>query len=353
MKKQECQYKNETILTDKSRRKERPWREMKNQNQKLADIMENIDERKALRLRDCATRLVFTQDEKEQKRLKSANFCRIRLCPMCQWRRSLKTFVHMKKIIQAIENDRKRAYVMVTFTVKNCTDEDLSITIDKMMKAYNLMMKRDRVKKSIKGWYRGLEITHDMELVITREMWRGDRERHIRSKKVYYEKLGLHIGDQNPNFNYYHPHFHCVFVVNRKYFHSSQYITKDEFTQIWKECLSVEYTPQVDVRRITSNALSGVAEVAKYTVKADDYINTNKWELSQQTVRTLMGSLSHRRLVAYGGICKYWHHKLNLDDDVEGDLTHIEGEMSEESKAALEMVYIWHTGYNQYILDRG
>ena len=65
------------------------------QNEYLATAYDEIDQRVAERLRTCATRLIYGIGEDGKRRLRAANFCRVRLCPICQWRRSLKLYSQM------------------------------------------------------------------------------------------------------------------------------------------------------------------------------------------------------------------------------------------------------------------
>ena len=95
-------------------------------NEMLALAYDQVDINKAERLRQCATELVYSYDPTTGlKRLKSANFCSVRLCPMCQWRRALKTYLHMTKIYNAVEADRPRAYIYLTLTMRNMPLDEL------------------------------------------------------------------------------------------------------------------------------------------------------------------------------------------------------------------------------------
>ena len=66
----------------------------------------------------CATVLQFKKDTEQKRKLHQAYFCQLRLCPVCNWRRSLKIFSQVSKIIQAIEQDREHAYIFLTLTQK-------------------------------------------------------------------------------------------------------------------------------------------------------------------------------------------------------------------------------------------
>lgn len=100
---------------------------------------------------------------------------------------------------------------------------------------------------------------------------------------------------------------------------------------------------QVDVRKVKAKAEKGkdsndiigaVCETTKYTVKNEDYILPNNWQLTLESVATLDKALANRRLVAFGGVMKEWHKKLNLDDEIDGKLIEegedINGELIKE-----------------------
>lgn len=286
-------------------------------NELLSKAYLEVDPLKAQRLKECATELSFIPQDNGRMKLETANFCRVRLCPMCGWRRGLKVFAHTKSIMDGINSERQLSYILVTLTCKNVPGEELGATIDSFMIAWDRMIKCKRVKQAIKGFYRGMEITHNIDF-------------------------------KSKDYDTFHPHFHCVFAVNPSYFTSRDYITQHEWTSLWKRSMRLDYTPIVDVRRIKGSTAEAVSEVAKYAVKSADYIIPEDWDLTIDTVRLLDKVLNKRRFVAYGGIFKEWHKKLNLDDEQDGDLVCFDS--AHETKATVSKVwYSWSTGYNQYI----
>lgn len=298
------------VLSDKSGTgRERPWRVKKMANELLAIAYEEVDARKAERLRECADLLIFNVGDNETKKLKQMNSCRVRLCPMCAWRRSLKVYAHTTQILDAMAGEY--AYIFLTLTIKNCAADELSETIDLLMAAWDKMARRSAFRKAVKGWYRGLEVTHNIDC------------------------------------DTYHPHFHTLLAVNKSYFVSRDYLNQADWADLWRQSLGVDYEPVVDVRRVKGSSSRAVAEAAKYAVKDADYIIPDDWDLTVETVRTLDAALDKRRLVAYGGDMKAWHKKLNLDDEVDGDLVNV-GE-AEPVGTLREEVYFWHTGYSQYV----
>lgn len=272
--------------------------------------------KKSVRLRECASWLVFRKLSDKMK-LQSMNCCRVRLCPICAWRRSLKVYAHTNSIMAAMAKEKNYAYIFVTLTVRNCTGDQLSDTLDAMMKAWERFLKYPAIKKASKGWYRGMEVTHTLK--------QGD-----------------------PSYDTYHPHFHCVFAVNPSYFTHS-YIKQETWTELWQKAMRVDYKPIVDVRRVKGSTAKAVAEAAKYAVKESDYLIPDDWDMTTKTVELLDGILSNRRFVAFGGVMKEWHKKLNLDDTEGGDLVHIDGKLSESGKDDPTVTFVWYTGYKQYI----
>jgi plasmid rolling circle replication initiator protein Rep len=310
------------VLRDVSRTgREFPWREKKLANEQLALLYDEFDSEKAYRLRECASILVFNELEDGTLKLKNMNSCRLRLCFPCVARRSKKIFCHTEKIIASMSSERKYAYIFLTLTLKNCKGEELGKTLDEMFSAWHRFMGYNSVKTAIKGWYRGLEITHNVDAT-------------------------------SESYNTYHPHFHCLLAVNKRYFVTEEYINHAEWTSLWQRAMKLDYCPQVNIKKVRGNDARAdaraIAETAKYAVKSEDYIIPNNWELSAETVELLDEVLHKRRLVAYGGVMKEWHKKLNLDDEVDGDLIHISDEISARETGE-EVSFFWDTGYKQYI----
>lgn len=315
-------------LTDKDKKgKERPWRENQLKKIPLEESYTRIGfDNKAFRVRNCSRQLVFkVNPDSGEKKLHSMISCQVRLCPMCNWRRSLKIYGQLSKIMDKALEDREYRFIFLTLTCENIKGEKLSETIDKLFHAFNLLTKRKAFKQAAKGWFRALEITHNL---------------NAKSK----------------SYDTYHPHFHIVLMVNKSYFTDPKiYITQEKWTSLWKSCLKVDYSPIVHVTAFKTETrkktTKSVAEAAKYTVKDTDYLIPGDEELTDKTVMVLDGALSNRRLVAFGGELRKIHKELNLDDAIDGDLRNTDNEdddMRKDLEYILE-VYDWHVGYKQYI----
>lgn len=303
-------FENQEILIDKSfTGHNRPWRDKAVSRENLADLYESFEPKKAKRLRDCAQWLRFNVGSDGCKRLVSTFFCRLRLCPMCIWRRSLKVFNQAFRIMKTLENDY--SFIFLTFTTKNCFPDELKKTIDDFMYGWRLFSKQKIFKTVIKGYYRAFELTHNIEN------------------------------------NTYHPHFHCVFAVNKSYFTDKNYISSKQWRELWQNCMDLDYEPWVYVKKCYGDLSNSVAEVAKYSVSEDDYLIPQNKELSLETVRLLDKVLNKRRFVSMGGVFKSVHKKLNFDDAESGDFADI-GSLKLDLPDSSCEDYFWHVGYRQY-----
>lgn len=304
-------------------------------NELLSKAYESINKSKAERLTSCGKVLTFAVDRQTgQKVLTNAESCRVRLCPLCSWRRSLKNFWNTIKIVRWLKANESRqevgkhSYIFITLTVKNCRGDALSATIDDLFAAVKRLYERKEIKKAFRGMVRNLEITHNVNPV-------------------------------SKDYDTFHPHFHMIAAVRPSYFASKDYLSKKRIAEIWKESLRVDYDPVVDVRRVKARSDTGsdpddcgaaqaVAECSKYAAKAADYIIPDDWDLTVETVRVLDAALDRRRLINYSGIFREVKQLLSLEDAEDGDLVKVGDEMPKLSEDTYTETYWWYSGYRQY-----
>jgi len=350
------------ILSDKSSiGKERPWREHKIENMTVEQAYRGLAEcsseadywtKKAERLQNCGVHLWFNIFSDgtggEKMKIKHAESCRVRLCPLCTWRRSIKIHTHMRKILEHMQEENKYQYILVTLTVPNVPGDKLNDKLDELMKAWNRLQTYKRYKMAVKGWYRGLEISHNVQ------KWQGKWVKTKNGKQrfvMFFDENGNKVS--NPFYDTYHPHFHCIMAVNKSYFDDKQYIPQAEWLEMWRKATRDNSITQVDVRKVKpkkgadpTDIIGAVCEVTKYTVKNGDYILPKDWNMTLSSVEVLDKALANRRLVAFGGVMKDWHKKLNLDDEVDGDL--IEDGEDVNGELIGEKCAVWYVGYQQY-----
>ena len=307
------------ILTDKSGSgRERPWRKYKMASEYLSTAYLEVDEKKAERLKACGKALVFDVDSQGQKKLVHMDSCRVRLCPLCSWRRSLKAYHNAMSIIQKISVEHpEMQYIFVTLTIRNCEADSLSETLDLMFESLKRLVKRKEIQGVWQGMIRNMEVTHNIDC-------------------------------ESDSFDTYHPHFHCLVAVKPSYFKGGKYISRQKLAQLWQECLKEDYLPQVDMRACYDATPHTVAEASKYAAKTSDYLIMDDWDLTVDTVAVLDKALHKRRLIAYSGIMKQIKAQLQLEDVEDGSLVNVGENNPLMDKQTHKEIYWWYSGFMQY-----
>ena len=306
------------ILVDKnSRGKERDWRGRKILSLKLADIFKELQYKKTFveRVISCGDTLQFIQNQDGNLKLYQAYFCKNKLCPMCNWRRSMKYSYQTSRIVdEAIKQEPKGRFLFLTLTVKNVEGQALNSTISQLTKSFDRLFKRAKVQRNLLGYLRSVEVTH------------------------------------NENDKTYHPHIHVLMMVRPSYFQSKKdYITQKEWSDMWSQSLKVDYVPMIDIRTVkeTGKGLRGaVLETAKYPTKPIKLDVENK-----QVVDDLYNGLYRKRQLGYGGLFKTIKKQLALDDAENGDLVHTSDDKENISKGT-EIIAIWNATKQNYYLKK-
>ena len=319
------------ILKDySSTGKERPWKLHKQENLQLVKIYKTAREKninlitdsRLFDLEHCADTLLFAENAEGKKKLKSANFCRLRLCPMCQWRRSLKMFGQVQTITDKIlERDKSTRFLFATFTVKNVDAENLETCINILNNKFLYLVSKNKtfapakkLKQNLLGYLKAVEVTY------------------------------------NTKDKTYHPHLHVIFAVRNTFFSSSKYyMSKKEWISLWQQALGVDYKPQTDIRAIKSGTAKAVAEVAKYPVKTAPILKLDDDE-AIQVLKTLTLSLHKKRFVSYGGIFKTIKQELKLADvETDKDLVNVDIEQQERFNAVTAVLFRYNFKFGCYI----
>lgn len=300
----------------------------KKQSKKLAKVYKRIGfYKKSERINDCGKYMEFGAYSDGSVKLHTSNFCKDMLCPMCAWRKELKMFHQVSKIVDVLQSQHYN-FLFVTLTMRNCeaTAEALKKVIDEYNAAYTRLVRLHRIKRILKGAYRAIEVTYNAEA------------------------------------DTFHPHIHLIWVVPEGYFQSSDYLKQEELCNLWKSALNIDYTPICDIRAVTGKKLkkngkiisydlkSAVAEACKYAIKSSDYLK-NSDEVNDKVVNALVKALSRRRLVTFYGVFAEIRRQLNLDDDIDnGDMIHVSDDYTDSSAELLyTMIFKWDNRSNSYI----
>lgn len=209
----------------------------------------------------------------------NAEFCGLRMCPGCEWRRSLRNAACIGAIADRLQAD-KRVMLMVTLTVRNVGADELRSAILRLNRAYNTLMRRKRYS-----------------------VW-GD---NIRKLEVTY----------NYGRDDYHPHLHALAFVRPGYFKGQSYISHDALLQDWRDVYGDQRITQVDIRRCrdSKTGSNAILEVSKYAAKTGDYLGNG-----EDVYNTYAAALRGIRLAGYSGECKRlrkaWEDgELSVDDE--------------------------------------
>ena len=267
------------------------------------------------RVSDCGSFLSFRHEVfadgcvSDRGQLYQANFCRDRLCPMCSWRRSLKLFGQVSKVIDRIKDDYR--FLFLTLTIPNCEPDELASCLDSLFVSWRRFSRMKSFKTVVKGYFRVLEVT------------------------------------RNNSANTYHPHFHVILAVSRSYNRRfNYYIPHASWLEMWQNACRDPSISQVNIKfcKVGSDGsiASSVAEVAKYSVKSSDFLSDDIC-LTDQIVSDLQ-ALSGHRLAQFGGIFKSVHHDLNFDDFENGDLVHVSDDDINPLVSYLILRYGWSAG---------
>ena len=250
----------------------------KRNNKKVISWLDEIGEdEKAEKIRQCGQHIGITDIDGIAKIIK-ADFCRERLCAVCAWRRQAKFVSQMNPVIDVMAN-RGYQFLFATLTVKNTRYEDLKKTVDIMMKGYDRLCKRRKIKRAWLGITRSLELTYN------------EKERT------------------------FHPHIHLLIAVDSSYFDDeNKYITSKELSVMWAESVDVDYLPIVDIRKV-DNTDRATVETLKYALKPTD---------ATLAYKAFFYVLKGRRLISFCGVfqkirneLKYSDFENILTDDVE------------------------------------
>lgn len=271
-------------LSDLSQR-DKPWDKHRANCDATASYYKDTEfDKYAERMNDCSglldLRLVpEAKDGAYRLKLAAARFCRVRHCPVCQWRKSLmwkaKAYKILPSVVLAYSTYR---WLFITLTVRNCEMTELRDTVTWMNKGFKRMSELKVFPAE--GYIKTVEVTR---------------------------------GKTPPGSG--HPHFHVLMMVRPSYF-GVNYLSQAKWVEMWQKSLRIDYKPMLDIQALKSdNSLVGIlAEVIKYSVKESDLISNKEWllELTRQMHRI--------KAIAVGGILRKYLHNLEQEPtDLVGD----------------------------------
>lgn len=320
----------EEILQDKRF----SWRERKEKTMKLFELYEKAGYPEyAARTKDCATFLQFGEYANGERRLQAANFCKLRLCPMCISRRAKRSAWLLSRILDRVEQEHRAKFLFLTLTMRSVDGHELGAAISDLTRAWERFQGQRQVERSFPGWFRAIEIT---------SKW-------TRNGAVY------------------HPHIHAICAVDADYFSresrkNGKYLHQADLIGRWQKALRVDYRPSVRIQTTRAQAGDGqalasgggkaAAEAGKYAVKDDEYIDPRIPERrAVEILRDYTEALHKRRLAGFGGWMREAARALDAENLEDGDLVRVDDESIRTDVAELAVAFHWRFGAGDYILS--
>jgi len=270
--------------------------------------------KRASKIRDCGKNLVFALNIQHERKLKSAMFCKDVMCPVCNWRRSIKRKMELEKHINVLQYkgfththaDKTHTHIVkdfshVTFTLKSTFD--IEGTVNRLWQSWRKLQRRAWYKKMFLGAYCSIEYTYN-------------------------------------DSNGYHPHLHCLLAWNDEWVSKfkcggkfpvklkcwqdlTNFLIKDEWEKITGD------SRVVNVKNKTKKSLH---EVTKYITNFKNLFNGAD---GGERVIEMAKELKGRRKYQVSGCFR----NMDINED---DLIHID-----EEKFAYEDI----VGYEEWIWD--
>jgi len=269
--------------------KDQPWEKHRNSASRVRHLyLGSAYDCYAERIAGCSGLLEFAfiadgEDGNLRLKLTGSHFCRVRHCPVCAWRKSLRWRARFFEALPKIKEVYPKArFIFLTLTAKNCPVNELRATISHMNKSWKRLIER-KCFPAI-GFLKSIEITRSLS---------GEA----------------------------HPHFHCVLMVNPGYF-SNNYLSKDKWIDLWAQSLRVDYSPSIDIQSIKSqnevDLMKSLCEVLKYSLKPEDLTENREWLLG------ITEQLHGLKTVGVGGVFRDFIRQeepedlIGESDDAEG-----------------------------------
>ena len=285
---------------------DKPWDKHRNFADRVQSHYNNSEfQTYSNRVHECSQLIGFgltmQENDSAKLKLKTAKFCRVRHCPVCQWRRSLmwkaKAYKILPRIVEAYPSHR---FLFLTLTVKNTDITTLKQTLKQMNSGFQRLSQLNLFPAI--GWLRSTEVT------------RGR--------------------DGNA-----HPHFHCLLLVPSSYF-GNKYLKQSDWVSMWRKSMRLDYNPVLDIQAVKngSTPMELIPELLKYCTKESDMVADRLWflELTRQMYRI--------RSIATGGVLKQYLKELEEDpEDLIG-----EGDLDPDIEKSPELFFGWRRKEKKY-----
>lgn len=229
----------------------------------------------------------------------------------------------MREIISTINGSNKDIsdWSLITLTCKNCEGNQISDTLTRMAKAWNLTKQQRNIKPHIVGWARSVEITYNEDLKT------------------------------------FHPHYHCLIawrngnsgnlLINKWLSACNKYgliasIKAQDASPVRYFKNENNEAVQVD-KDLPKEFTKAILETFKYSIKTSD-LET----MPLKAFKSLVEQYGGKRLIAYGGIIKDVARAQKALEDVLNDDIQIDNCKNCGSSELEQLIYKWSFGTKAY-----
>jgi plasmid rolling circle replication initiator protein Rep len=248
--------------------------------------------------------LTDVYESEPQYLLNDAIFCRVRLCPICQWRKSKRWQALALKNLPSIQEQHSGyRWLFLTLTIKNCKLSRLRGKVSQLNKSFLKWVKWKSFPAD--GWIKSLEVTLD---------------------------------ESDPTLC--HPHFHILLMVPGDYFNNKeQYLTQPDWVYAWRKAAKLSYDPVVDIRAVRQGKEEQIIpELLKYGVKPDDLAG-----VSSQQLKLLTNQLHSIHAINKGGLLRSCFKNVGSDN------VDLIGSGHEGMPTGYQLYFVWQQSYKSYV----
>jgi plasmid rolling circle replication initiator protein Rep len=188
------------------------------------------DAKKANKILGCSSLVVYEHYQsdttgKERWMLEHADFCMLRTCLVCNWRRSVRNRMKLEALVNYIFTENYKAHPKLTDPARLNNPLFLTLTIPSI-KAENL---KDAIKLLLSGW---------------RTLTRNGKRSQLWSQGLVGFWRSIEI-TRNEETGLYHPHLHVFMLATNAYYsdptqkrnHSKLYMSSEHWAQKWTRCI--------------------------------------------------------------------------------------------------------------------
>lgn len=236
------------------------------------------DEKTSASIYYCANQIDLGTKKDGSHKITRITSCRQRFCPNCAYRRSIKIYAKIAKVVNELKKDAN--IIFITLTIKNVNSQEISKGIDSLNSGYQELIRKLK-KYEVKGYIKTIEVTYNSETKT------------------------------------YHPHIHILMDIKN-------YIPQKSLVKLWQNSAKLDYLPVCDIRKVQNLELqNAVAETAKYMTKFSIFKSKLPDKEKIEILQSLSNALHSRKLLSSSGTLKIRLNENLSDEYIKSEIVNI------------------------------